>query len=150
MAHLLIMRHGDAEPSAVSDEVRRLSARGRSEVQEVGRALVAHLGIDKIVASPLVRAQETASLVAACYSHEIQRDTCVGLSPNGIPDQVIAEFDEGVGSVLLVTHMPLIAELVSALSGKRQAVQTAELFCFDMQMKAPLRSLMFNLQPSRL
>ena len=133
------MRHGDAEPSAVSDEVRPLSARGRAEVQEVGRALVAHLGIDKIVASPLVRAQETASLVAACYSHEIQRDTCVSLSPNGIPDQVIAEFDEGVGSVLLVTHMPLIADLVSALSGKRQAVQTAELFCFDMEMKAPLR-----------
>jgi phosphohistidine phosphatase len=150
LAHLLIMRHGDAEPSAVSDEVRPLSARGRSEVQEVGRALVAHLGIDKIVASPLVRAQETASLVAACYSHEIQRDTCVSLSPNGIPDQVIAEFDEGVGSVLLVTHMPLIADLVSALSGKRQAVQTAELFCFDMEMKAPLRSQMFNLQPSRL
>ena len=144
------MRHGDAEPSAVSDEVRPLSARGRAEVQEVGRALVAHLGIDKIVASPLVRAQETASLVAACYSHEIQRDTCVSLSPNGIPDQVIAEFDEGVGSVLLVTHIPLIADLVSALSGKRQAVQTAELFCFDMQMKAPLRPLMFNLQPSRL
>ena len=144
------MRHGDAEPSAVSDEVRPLSARGRSEVQEVGRALVAHLGLDKIVASPLVRAQETASLVAACYSHEIQRDTCVSLSPNGIPDQVIAEFDEGVGSVLLVTHMPLIADLVSALSGKRQAVQTAELFCFDMEMKAPLRSQMFNLQPSRL
>ncbi len=150
MAHLLIMRHGDAEPSAVSDEVRPLSARGRSEVQEVGRALVAHLGIDKIVASPLVRAQETASLVAACYSHEIQRDTCVSLSPNGIPDQVIAEFDEGVGSVLLVTHMPLIADLVSALSGKRQAVQTAELFCFDMEVKAPLRSQLFNLQPSRL
>ena len=150
MAYLLIMRHGDAEPSAVSDEVRPLSARGRAEVQEVGRALVAHLGIDKIVASPLVRAQETASLVAACYSHEIQRDTCVSLSPNGIPDQVIAEFDEGVGSVLLVTHMPLIADLVSALSGKRQAVQTAELFCFDMEMKAPLRSQMFNLQPSRL
>ena len=144
------MRHGDAEPSAVSDEVRPLSARGRAEVQEVGRALVAHLGIDKIVASPLVRAQETASLVAACYGHEIQRDTCVSLSPNGIPDQVIAEFDEGVGSVLLVTHMPLIADLVSALSGKRQAVQTAELFCFDMEMKAPLRSQMFNLQPSRL
>ncbi|NDG93316.1 MAG: phosphohistidine phosphatase SixA [Gammaproteobacteria bacterium] len=150
MAHLLIMRHGDAEPSAVSDEIRPLSARGRSEVQEVGRALVAHLGIDKIVASPLVRAQETASLVAACYSHEIQRDTCVSLSPNGIPDQVIAEFDGGVGSVLLVTHMPLIADLVSAISGKRQAVQTAELFCFDMEMKAPLRPQMFNLQPSRL
>ena len=148
MAHLLIMRHGDAEPSAVSDEVRPLSARGRSEVQEVGRALVAHLGIDKIVASPLVRAQETASLVAACYSHEIQRDTCVSLSPNGIPDQVIAEFDEGVGSVLLVTHMPLIAELVSALSGKRQAVQTAELFCFDMEMKAPLR--IANVQSSAI
>jgi len=144
------MRHGDAEPSAVSDEVRPLSARGRSEVQEVGRALVAHLGIDRIVASPLVRAQETASLVAACFSHEIQRDTCVGLSPNGIPDQLIAEFDEGVGSVLLVTHMPLITELVYALSGKRMAVRTAELFCFDMQSKAPLQSLLFNLQPSRL
>ena len=144
------MRHGDAEPSAVSDEVRPLSARGRSEVQEVGRALVAHLGIDRIVASPLVRAQETASLVAACFTHEIQRDTCVGLSPNGIPDQLIAEFDEGVGSVLLVTHMPLIAGLVYALSGKRRAVQTAELLCFDMQTKAQLRSLMFNLQPSRL
>ena len=78
------------------------------------------------------------------------KGTRVSLSPNGIPDQVIAEYDEGVGSVLLVTHMPLIAELVSALSGKRQAVQTAELFCFDLQTKAPLRSPMFNLQPSRL
>ena len=144
------MRHGDAEPSAVNDEARRLSARGRSEVQRIGRALVTHLLIDKIVASPLVRAQETASLVAACYGHEIQRDTCVSLSPNGISDQVIAEYDKGVGSVLLVTHMPLIAELVYALSGKRQAVQTAEVFCFDLQTRAPLRPPMFNLQPSKL
>ena len=144
------MRHGDAEPSAVSDEVRPLSARGRSEVQEVGRTLVARLGIDRIVASPLLRAQETASLITSFYSHEIHIDTCAGLSPNGITDQVLAEFDEVVGSVLLVTHMPLVAELVRALSGKRQSVQTAELFCFDMQTKAQLRSLMFNLQPSRL
>ena len=119
-------------------------------VERIGSALFEHLRIDRIVASPLLRAQETASLITSFYSHEIHIDTCAGLSPNGITDQVLAEFDEVVGSVLLVTHMPLVAELVRALSGKRQSVQTAELFCFDMQLKAPLRSLMFNLQPTRL
>ena len=94
MSHLIIMRHGDAEPSAVSDKGRPLSARGRSEVQRIGRALAAHLSIDKIVASPLVRAQETASLVAACFSHEIQR-TRVRPIAQWDSDQVIAEYDGG-------------------------------------------------------
>ena len=150
LSQLLIMRHGDAEPSAISDEDRPLSARGRSEVERMGAALFEHLRIDRIVASPLLRAQETASLMTSSYSHEIHIDTCAGLSPNGITDQVLAKFDEVAGSVLLVTHMPLIAGLVYKLSGKHQSVQTAELFCFDMQLKAPPRSLMFNLQPSGL
>ena len=58
------------------------------------------------------------------------KGTRVSLSPNGIPDQVIAEYDEGVGSVLLVTHMPLIAELVYALSGKRQGRANSRIILF--------------------
>ncbi len=59
---LWVLRHGEAEPRAKTDAERRLTAHGREQVLHsaaylIGQPLLA------IVASPYVRAQQTAALV---------------------------------------------------------------------------------------
>ena len=57
------MRHGDASRQRSATRSDLCQHAGGLRFRRLAE-LVAHLRIDKIVASPLVRAQETASLVA--------------------------------------------------------------------------------------
>lgn len=59
---LWLLRHGEAEPHASRDSERRLTAHGRKEVLQ-SAARLAGLPLDGILASPYVRAQQTAELV---------------------------------------------------------------------------------------
>ena len=59
---LWLLRHGEAEPQAASDAARELTAHGRKEVQQAA-AQLAGRPLTAIVASPYVRAQQTAELV---------------------------------------------------------------------------------------
>jgi phosphohistidine phosphatase SixA len=62
---LYLLRHATAEDAAASDAARELTRDGREEARIAGQALVA-LGVkpDHILTSPLVRARQTADLVA--------------------------------------------------------------------------------------
>lgn len=76
MIELLVIRHGIAEDreavtrrgQPIQDHERRLTAKGRSRMSEVADGLHWMVPeVDLIAASPLVRAVETAELVAAAY-----------------------------------------------------------------------------------
>src|SRR5437660_747156 len=61
---LYLLRHADAEPSAESDEARRLTEKGREQARKVARFLEAHeLHLSLVLSSPVRRAHETAQLV---------------------------------------------------------------------------------------
>lgn len=60
---LWLLRHGEAEPHASRDSERRLTAHGRKEVLQ-SAARLAGLPLDGILASPYVRAQQTAGWCA--------------------------------------------------------------------------------------
>src|SRR3954454_19227400 len=61
-----LIRHGEAGDDAPRDELRSLTLRGRAAVARVGRSLRRRGGdFTIIVSSPLVRALQTAEIIAA-------------------------------------------------------------------------------------
>jgi broad specificity phosphatase PhoE len=66
--NLLLARHGESEWIVRGDEAgfnSPLTDRGRWQARLLGRWLAANQGVDVIYASPLIRARETAEIVAA-------------------------------------------------------------------------------------
>src|SRR5260370_8172594 len=63
--NLYLLRHADAEEEAASDGERQLTGRGREQARPIGRFCARNdLYPEKIITSPLVRAQQTAKIVA--------------------------------------------------------------------------------------
>jgi len=121
---LYLMRHGPAEDRADSglDGDRALTLPGRDRVRLVAKALLdADEGPAHIVSSPLVRAVQTAEIVAIKTklgarggTVEVRRE----LSPGGEAAQFVRRLpSEGRKRVLLVGHEPDLSELVLALVG---------------------------------
>jgi phosphohistidine phosphatase len=118
---LWLLRHGEAEAQARSDAERTLTARGCQEVRQTavqlqGRALGA------ILASPYVRAQQTAALVREALGFTGGVHTVPWLTPDSDPREVLRQLDRyGDGELLLVTHQPLVGTLAGLLiHGHRQ------------------------------
>lgn len=119
MRTLFLMRHGQAEGSAPGgDPARRLTKDGARDVRAVGRAL-SRMGLvpDVIWHSNYVRAEETASIVAGelRVSSLVPRDDLVPHAPaSRLADRLT---EEAPGRLLVVSHLPLLPELVAELLG---------------------------------
>jgi len=117
---IFIMRHGEAEVVASSDETRRLTDYGRKQSISQGQWLKTHLNstalsIQKVIVSPYVRAQETFELVNSALDNILNDvETWSGITPYG--NATLVE------SVLLVSHLPLVGSIVSELYGKRNPI----------------------------
>jgi phosphohistidine phosphatase len=118
---VLLVRHGEAvDPyEADSDGQRWLTARGRSVVRSVG-ALVADAGVrlDRIFTSPLVRAVQTAEILASATAFdgalEVWPDLAGGTTARALGALERAEPGE---IVALVGHEPLIRAMTAHLVG---------------------------------
>ncbi|MDQ3034332.1 MAG: histidine phosphatase family protein [Myxococcota bacterium] len=116
---VLLVRHGDALPPRASDDDRVLSLRGREETRALGRALLDRgLLPDRIVSSPLVRAVQTAELLAGVlgYPGVVQCDPA--LVPDGDVLAADASLRQAEGLVIAVTHEPIVRVLAARLLGE--------------------------------
>ena len=137
---LWVLRHGQAEPQAAADAQRRLTEEGRREVRLMAQRLVGE-PLDIILASPYVRAQQTAELVR---EHLQMRRAIVTVDWATPDDDPLAALDHlaerSEARVLLVSHQPLVGQLLSlAVDGHRQGhypMPTAGLACLDMDLPA--------------
>lgn len=118
---LWLLRHGEAEPHAASDAARELTAYGRKEVQQAAAQLIGR-PLTAIIASPYVRAQQTAELVRSALGFAGKINTVPWLTPDSDPRDALKFLDEREGAeVLLVSHQPLIGALGGLLvHGHRQ------------------------------
>lgn len=118
---LWLLRHGEAEPHAASDATRELTAYGRKEVQQAAAQLIGR-PLTAIIASPYVRAQQTAELVRSALGFAGKINTVPWLTPDSDPRDALKFLDEREGAeVLLVSHQPLIGALGGLLAhGHRQ------------------------------
>ncbi len=119
---LFVLRHGEAEAIASTDRQRQLTERGRQQIQSmVERNQKALADLELIYASPFVRTQQTVEEFMNClsaftgkqYSHQSEDR----LVPNSSPQQVLNMLCslEDNANVILVSHQPLVSELVSSL-----------------------------------
>ena len=124
---LYLLRHGDAEDGDGDDAARRLTAKGERQALAAGEALAAlDAGIDACLASPRVRAAETARL--ACEP--------LGLTPEIAAELQGGAFDAlalsaGRGDVLLVGHEPDFSGEVARLTGARVRMRKGGLAIVD-------------------
>lgn len=119
-----IFRHGEADWPAkgkprAGDE-RQLTADGRRWVGKVVSVAEKELGFkpDRILSSPLARARETAEIARQTLDlkSEVEIEECLQADAP-VKDVYGALRKRAVGSVALVTHLPLIDHLVTDLLG---------------------------------
>ncbi|KAB0481592.1 phosphohistidine phosphatase, SixA [Pseudomonas reinekei] len=112
---LWVLRHGEAVPhgSRAHDSERELTEHGRKEVLSSAAKLIGQ-PLSAIYASPYLRAQQTAQLVREALGFEPEIRTVEWLTPDTDPDKV-AEQMVAVSDVLLVSHNPLVGNLLSYL-----------------------------------
>lgn len=137
---LWILRHGEAEPTAASDAERQLTDHGRAEVASMAPQLEGH-ALEAIIASPYRRAQQTAELMRQELGFRRSSITVDWLTPDSDPLMVLDQLADRVeGELLLVSHQPLVGQLLSLLlDGHRQRhypMPTAGLACLDMVLPA--------------
>lgn len=121
---LYILRHGEAvehgDPRYKKDADRPLTPRGRKRTRQLANAL-RQMGIefDLILSSPLVRARQTAEIVAHRLALQNRLEFTDHLTPDGSYRELIAALAQvrpAPQSVLLVGHEPHLSGLISLLT----------------------------------
>jgi phosphohistidine phosphatase len=161
---LLIIRHAIAEDKEAfattgrPDDERPLTKRGRKVMARVAKGLRRQVkSIDVLAASPLVRAAQTAAIVAREYN-EISVDTVPALTPESAPAAFATwlRTQREAGVVAAVGHEPHVGMLVTWLmSGLRDSHVTIEkggacLLEIDGQPGARSATLCWELTPEIL
>lgn len=115
---LLIVRHGEAEPSAASDDVRNLTSRGRDMTSALAQALIKKsFKPTQIWASPLVRAQQTAAILKQQLSFAADIRECSAAVPEGDARQCVEllQRESADEIILLTSHQPFVTGLIGWL-----------------------------------
>ena len=122
---LYLVRHGEAG-TAPTDAERPLTAAGRAAVERLAGWATQHgVTVDEIRHSGLVRARQTAEILAATLAPPHGVSAARGLTPTAPPEPWADELTVETRDVMLVGHMPFLGELASALlarSGHRGSV----------------------------
>ncbi|MBM4154399.1 MAG: phosphohistidine phosphatase SixA [Lentisphaerae bacterium] len=153
------VRHGIADDgSSTDDDLRPLSAEGRQKTAQIGRGLrQADCKPSLVASSPLVRAGQTAEILA----EELRVEAPVATLPCLAPGGNFAEFmswleQQEAASVLVVGHMLDIAEfaqrcltgrILFSMTFKKAAVCCVE---FEEEPAAGRGRLEWLMQPGHL
>jgi phosphohistidine phosphatase len=113
---LILVRHAHADPGE-PDELRPLSPRGREEARALGERLAAEQP-ELVLASPLLRARETAAAIAKAAGAELRIDE--RLAPGAAAEDLLGAAAGGAATVVAVGHQPDCSEIAAALgAGER-------------------------------
>ncbi|WP_028238851.1 phosphohistidine phosphatase SixA [Stutzerimonas azotifigens] len=108
---LWLLRHGQAEPRARSDAERNLTDIGRLEA----RRSAVHLqgcALDVVLASPYVRAQQTAEEACRAIGYEGAFETVPWVRPESDLREAMLYLDRRPEqNLLIVTHQPFVGLL---------------------------------------
>ncbi|EGU36311.1 phosphohistidine phosphatase [Vibrio sp. N418] len=152
---IVIMRHGEAEHFASSDEDRSLTTHGRTASYSVAQRCVAQ-GVqqfDRVLVSPYLRAQQTWQEIAPLFAAK-HVEECDDITPYGDSATVVeyiralAEVEQ-LQSVLLVSHLPLVgyltADFVTDIAPPM--FPTSGVVCIEYDLDAGRGRLVWNINP---
>jgi len=126
---LFLIRHGVAEErgDAWPDDAKRpLSEDGIERLQKSARGLARlDVWIDVVLTSPLVRARQTAEIVASAFDPRPSMVTVESLAPGASYASLVADLEKHARKtrIALVGHEPGIGELAARLIGSRHSFE---------------------------
>jgi phosphohistidine phosphatase SixA len=110
-----LCRHAKAAPGD-PDELRELTATGVDQAKALGERLAASPDAPVVVlTSPLVRARQTAAIVAEATGAELQVEPLLG--PGATVDELRRAIADVAGAVATVGHQPDCSEIAIAVTG---------------------------------
>lgn len=124
---IIIMRHGEAEIFAHSDESRPLTNYGKQSSFKQGTklkstALSAQSSFDKVLVSPYLRAKQTFEQVNTAFNQELASSVEIwdAITPYGNAELVVSYLEtlNEIENLLIISHLPLVGELISELCGR--------------------------------
>jgi phosphohistidine phosphatase len=128
---LFALRHGKAG-DGFPDEVRELTERGRRNVADViAQRDDELLNIGLLLHSPLVRARETAEIVLQHMHIDPRVEESSLIKPGSDVEDFANYLAEVNEDVLICTHNPFVADLVTYLSGKAVLMPTSSLAALE-------------------
>lgn len=113
-----LVRHAQAEEAAPQgdDAARRLTTAGRSFCQQLARFLTPlKIQVRAIWHSGLVRAQQTAELIAPAITSEKGLMLHEKLAPMDKPGPIARRLDEKSSDLMIVGHEPFLGKLACRL-----------------------------------
>jgi phosphohistidine phosphatase len=111
---LFLVRHAEAAPGE-PDDLRPLTPAGRDAARALGERL-AEQRPDAVLTSPLLRARETAGLIARACGLDAEPDD--RLAPGATADGLRAAAADRGDTVVAVGHQPDCGEIALALTGR--------------------------------
>ncbi|MGD0079336.1 MAG: phosphohistidine phosphatase SixA [Methanoregula sp.] len=147
---LFILRHGKAGQSSEDpdDSERALTGPGREEIRDIARWMRRErLRFGVIASSPLIRASETAGIVARILDRKDRLVIWDELAPGGDPDTICYRAAQSgkETTVLIVGHEPDLSGLVGRIIS--QSGGPASLVIAKGGL-AKIRNFSFDSQPS--
>jgi phosphohistidine phosphatase len=134
---LCLLRHAHAGDSMTwegDDELRPLTDKGRRQAERLGRLLAAAgLVPDVVLASPLLRARETAEIVAEALGVVARLEPQLGEMVDLATVEQILDDAGNPRRPLLVGHDPDFSALVSELVGAPIAMRKGSLARIDTE-----------------
>jgi phosphohistidine phosphatase SixA len=131
-----------------TDIQRQLTLEGRKQIQNVADKYYSEFSaIDQLWVSPYVRTQQTADIIANSINKSIV--TCHWLTPDSNVPVVTEHLSlQHSQTLLLVSHQPLVGDLVSRLSGSpsgRFYMETASIVCIETDTLTGISKWLYQL-----
>jgi phosphohistidine phosphatase len=155
---LYFLRHGIAEEvrdASESDSLRPLSPQGRAALESSGRVMaLLELGIDAILTSPLLRAVQTAEIIASRLgvAELVEREPLLepGFGMHEIAEIIGARPERS--RLLLVGHEPDFSRTIGRLVGSAKVVcRKGSLLRVDLHsIDPPAGELSWSIPPKLL
>lgn len=124
-----IVRHAKAERATggMTDADRPLRPKGWRQAAWLGEALSrGGVEIERMVSSPLRRAQETAGVLSRALNRPVETDAALAVGRPVRDAMALVERATGAGAIMVVGHNPQLEELVWELTGQALELRTGE------------------------
>ena len=115
---LLVLRHGEAgrRSPLPGDSKRSLTTEGKQEIVDLSNGLTSlELKLDYIFTSPLLRAKQTAEIVAKSLKYKGKVEELDALKPEGSKLEFYSALSrmKQDSMILVVGHEPYLSEMIS-------------------------------------
>jgi phosphohistidine phosphatase len=151
-----LVRHGqavDADDWTGTDAERPLTDKGRTRMERAAATLAAlDLDVDAVVTSPLLRARQTAAILARALRREDRLTEDPRLGGGFGPEALAAILAEhgAAAALMLVGHEPGMSTTVEALCGGTVAFKPGSIACIELARPSSKHGMLLWFAPAKM